>query len=78
MSWIEDIPDKRVRKYLYARIKKYNIPCLGYHSQSTPSSPPEFDCEYENSADFFCDHCVCNGGEMNPITGKRVYKKKGE
>lgn len=46
------------------------IKCKGYWSPSTPDSPAEFDCEYENSGSFGCDDCIINGGSMSPISGK--------
>ena len=66
--------EQHYQKWLEARRVKYNIPCLGYQGPSTTDGPGEFNCEYENAPD--CDHCVVNGGGINPITGKRVYKKK--
>ena len=57
---------------LYRRINKYDIPCLYYHMH------PLFDDEgcgyYDELPD--CQKCICQGGSINPKTGKRVYKRK--
>ena len=73
MNWLEDLPPK-VKKKRYQRMDKYGTPCLGYWG-GNPSDGYDFDCKYENSGGITCDNCICTGGEMNPITGKRVYKK---
>lgn len=44
------------------------IPCKCYQT-GNPLDGYEFDCEYEK-APSECDRCVCNFGNVNPITGK--------
>jgi len=53
------------------RIKSLDVPCKCIKI-GTPYDGYEFDCEYENSCEFSCDDCVCNFGNMNPITGKEI------
>lgn len=65
----------RFYKEIEARRAKYNIPCKGYYSPATTDGPSEFTCEYEN-APFCCEYCIYQGGHTNPITGRRVYKRK--
>ena len=66
----------KYQKLLDKRIAKYNIPCKG-HLSGNPIDGYDYDCDYEKSGEITCDNCICNGGSMNPITGKRVYKRKG-
>ena len=58
------------------RIKKYGISCLGY-KRGNPIDGYDWDCEYEKAGFLDCPDCVCNGGHISPVTGKRVYKRKG-
>lgn len=56
--------------------KKYGIPCK-ITSHGNPIDGYDYSCDYEN-APFCCEYCVINGDSINPITGRRVYKKKGD
>ncbi|MBS6764034.1 MAG: hypothetical protein KH304_10725 [Clostridium sp.] len=53
------------------RISGLDVPCMGRRS-GNPLDGYDYDCEYENSVDIFCDDCVCNYGFYNPRTGKRI------
>lgn len=72
--------DRLEERYLRerdARRARYNIPCKGEWSGTSLccSEPPEFSCGYENGPDD-CSTCVCNGGSLSPITGRRVYQRR--
>jgi len=58
------------------------IQCLGYKS-GNPFDGFDYDCEYENASEFGYEDCICNGGDMSPISGKALknttidkYRKK--
>lgn len=46
------------------------ITCKGYRA-GNPAVGYDFDCEYEHAGEITCDQCLCNGGDMSPVTGKR-------
>ena len=31
----------------------------------------DYDCEYSHAGEISCEHCIINGGEMSPQTGKK-------
>jgi hypothetical protein len=56
---------------------KNKIPsCLGYQI-GNPIDGYDWDCFYERASN--CEDCLCNyyntGGDINPITGKKVKLK---
>ena len=55
------------------KIKSLNIPCKSYVS-GTPIDGYEYECEYYDKSGLCveCDECICNFGDINPITGKRI------
>ena len=42
------------------------IQCKGYRS-----AEGDYDCGHPRSGHICCEECVCNGGLMSPISGKR-------
>lgn len=52
------------------KIKSIDIPCGVIHYSSLDGD--EYDCEYNDDGECTCDECVCNFGDINPITGKRI------
>ena len=65
-------PDKEW-KYRENRINKYQVYCLE-DKRVDSMDGCEIVCGYEN-APANCGDCVCNGGNVNPQTGRRPYKK---
>lgn len=58
----------------YNSLVIHYVPCLG-HQSGNPLDGYDYDCDYENSAEFGCDQCICNGGDMSPISGKPLAEK---
>jgi len=53
--------------------KNNSVSCGGFWTSTTDGQ--YFDCEYP-FADKPCEECVINGGTWNPLTGRRVKKRK--
>jgi hypothetical protein len=43
------------------------IPCLGHWEYTQDGK--EFDCDYEFAGDVCCEHCIVNGGKLDPRVG---------
>lgn len=61
--------DEKYYRWVNKRIAKYPLKCLCY-STGNPIDGYESECEYEKPPD--CDNCICNGGQIDPRTGKRA------
>lgn len=52
-----------------------HIPCKGRWIEMYEHGR-DFDCDYENVGSIDCSDCVCNGGSMDPRTGKRYVERR--
>ena len=66
--------DAKARRKKGGGKSKSPIPCKGIQTPGVYGN--DYDCNYTHAGSIACESCIVNGGEYDPRTGKKYYKRK--